>query len=341
MTNNIEFRFRGLPRKGRTAALSILLALVFGTVAVTAQTLNHHLDQVAAADSRLDQNAIFNGYGAGYAHGDRDSISGVNFKPRRDDVFTQGTSGYSSEMGSVQQYQSGFRQAYERGYTDGYNGRDRDLAMMVPPIPSAPGIALERYDGAPNASSRGAYAAAATNGYNAGYKRGAEARGQRASYAYQEDAIYQQATEGYGVDMGGRGEYQSNFRQVYSRGYSDGFNGRAHVSDAGQVYGGDDQPTPTSESTDPIDVTQLAIANGYHHGFERGSSITRAGQTFAYRSQEIYRVGLSGYEPGWDKQSYFKSFRKGYEIGHRDGYRRLARNIVYEGIYAQHVRSTQ
>jgi hypothetical protein len=333
MTNIGDFTYRASAHTGRTAALSVVLVLGFGTVAAEAQTIHDNGDRVAAVSDHLSQNAVYNGYGAGYARGSRDSVSLVGFEPRGDEIFEQGTNGYSAEMGPVVQYRSGFRQAYERGYGDGYHGRGRDLSMVIPPVPSHPGVAIE-------GSGKDVFGAAATNGYNAGYKYGADARRGSGSFAYHDAAIYKNATEGFGVDMGGRIQYQSMFRLLYARGYSDGFNGRMRMENVGLVFGRDERVEPKSAPPEPVDVAQFATATGYHHGYERGISNKRAGQSLAYRSDEAYYEATTGYENGWDKKSYRTAFRSGYLKGYSDGYRRRARNKVYEDVYTQYTPST-
>jgi hypothetical protein len=332
MTRIRDAAYRTLASKGRTAVLAAIFVLGLGPGAVEART-NHQHDHPSAAEGEdLGQTAIYYGYGEGYACGDRDSLSGAEFKPRSGEVFQRGSSGYTAEMGAIGEYQSGFRQAYERGYEDGYHGRDRDLAMMIPPVPNPPGVEPAGFDSH-------AFGAAATNGYNAGYTYGAEARKGGGNFAYHDEEIYKTATQGYSANMGGQSQYQSVFRQVFSRGYSDGFNGRAPTANVGMIHGRDENPQPIPVRTEPIDVAQLAMANGYHEGFESGESNKRAGQSFAYRNDDAYFQGTIGYQPGWDKRIYRTAFRKGYLIGYNDGYRRRSRNSAYEDIYTRHQRS--
>jgi hypothetical protein len=339
MTSINDSATRVIARTVRVAALSAALVFGLGAPAAHSETTQFRDDQKVASGELLDQSASYNGYSEGYARGARDLKSVADFKPQSSEIFQEATSGYSSDLGPLGQYQSSFRSAYERGYSDGYHGRDRTLASMLPPT-SSPPTNEDRgsWSDTETFSTSGSdvYGAAATNGYNAGYKRGAEAKRWGTRSDNDRDETYQTATDGYGVDMGGRSEYQRVFRQVYARGFSDGYDGRPQLSDISQVYSRDGQRDPPLESMSLDDIARVAIANGYHEGFERGTSNKRSGQAVAYRRYGTYQQATIGYDRAWDLQSYQRNFRKGYERGYGDGYGRRSRNNTYEDTYAHH-----
>jgi hypothetical protein len=320
-------------------ALAVALVFGLGAPAAHSETTQFQDEQKTSDSDRLDQTASYNGYNEGYTRGASDLKAVADFEPQNSEAFQQATSGYSSEMGQLGQYQSSFRSAYERGYSDGYHGRERTLASMLPPTPSDPRDENRgNWPDIEEAASSGSdvYGAAATNGYNAGYKRGAEAKRWGVRSDYDRNETYQTATEGYGLDMGGRGEYQRVFRQVYARGFSDGYDGRTQISDISQVYSRDEQRDPPPENMSLGDIAQVGIANGYHAGFARGTSNKRSGQAVAYKHDGSYQQATIGYDRAWDLQSYQRDFRQGYERGYEDGYGRRSRNTTYEDTYTHH-----
>ena len=62
-----------------------------------------------------------NGYRDGVNDGRNDRATGHSFRPTHDDNY-KNAPGYSSSMGSRQQYKDIYRQGYQQGYQQGYNG---------------------------------------------------------------------------------------------------------------------------------------------------------------------------------------------------------------------------
>lgn len=72
--------------------------------------------------SAVAQGAWDQGYRSGYAQGQTDS--GYQYNPTASAVYQNATQGYdSSQFPSLEDYKFNFRQGFEAGYDDGYNGR--------------------------------------------------------------------------------------------------------------------------------------------------------------------------------------------------------------------------
>src|SRR4051812_16346775 len=94
---------------GRVVALGAALAFGVATpTAALAQTSRSNVP-TAARSAFLDRSAVFNGYTTGYARGARDSSSRAGFAPKQGEAFENSTSGYTSDMGPVAEYQTGFQ----------------------------------------------------------------------------------------------------------------------------------------------------------------------------------------------------------------------------------------
>ncbi|HMF54827.1 MAG TPA: hypothetical protein VK619_00585 [Pyrinomonadaceae bacterium] len=70
----------------------------------------------------LRQTALNAGYNNGMQEGRRDRQRGERFEYRDESAFQKGTQDYNSRMGDRALYQQYFREAFARGYQDGYGG---------------------------------------------------------------------------------------------------------------------------------------------------------------------------------------------------------------------------
>ncbi len=61
------------------------------------------------------------GYRDGVAQGEKDRNKGKEFRPRKNDRFEDADHGYHKEFGNKNFYKEQYRQAFIRGYQDGYN----------------------------------------------------------------------------------------------------------------------------------------------------------------------------------------------------------------------------
>ena len=207
-----------------------MLALGLGAPAAHAQTSHDH-DQNAGGGDSLTRTAVYHGYSEGYGRGAADLKSAADFRAQTDEIFLRALTGYTRDMGPVAQYQSAYRQAYAEGYSDGYRGRDCDLAKSRPPSPLEPGSRNEEYGPRSDGLGGTSLGVASAKGYEAGYKQGAEDGKHGLGYGYRDEEVYRAATDGYDPSLGDEKKYQMTFRQIYSRGYSDGFHGRARYTD--------------------------------------------------------------------------------------------------------------
>jgi hypothetical protein len=335
MTAIRESVYRTVARTGCAVAFSAVLAVGLGAPSARAQTSHDH-DRTTTAGEYLVRSASFNGYSDGFDQGARDLKIGPDFKPQFDESFLRAETGYTRDMGPFADYQSAFRQAYSRGYDDAHYSRDRNPAMNLPPAPPEP-LYLAAQSGprteVPGGRSLGV---ASAKGYDAGYMQGAEDRRSGASYGYREETIYRAATDGYHPDLGDETRYQVVFRQIYARGYSDGFNGRARYTDTA-ILAEADHPDQTLPSESRSDVLGIAIASGYHEGFEQGTLDRKAHRSFGYRDYETYRQATTGHDSGRNLEPDYKTtFRQGYAGGYKAGYYGRTRNQIYEDRYDQH-----
>ncbi|HEY0319882.1 MAG TPA: hypothetical protein VGC66_02820 [Pyrinomonadaceae bacterium] len=70
----------------------------------------------------LRQTALNAGYNEGNKEGRKDRSKGKRFDFYGKSEYQKGTKDYSSKLGDKQLYRRYFQQAYENGYTDGFNG---------------------------------------------------------------------------------------------------------------------------------------------------------------------------------------------------------------------------
>jgi hypothetical protein len=69
-----------------------------------------------------DQQARQFGYQDGLAAGRADQMKGHSFKPEDHDLYKNGLHGWSSTLGTKDQFKQLYREAFVKGYEDGYRG---------------------------------------------------------------------------------------------------------------------------------------------------------------------------------------------------------------------------
>jgi len=331
MTPNRKSVFRTVARTGYAVVFSAVLAIGLTAPSARAQT-SHDYDQNAGSEF-LVRSAAFHGYSDGFEQGAKDLKVGPDFKPQFNENFLRAETGYTADMGLFADYQSAFRQGYSRGYEDARSGHDRNPAMNVPPTPPEPNHRGEQYGPRADVPGGNSLGVASAKGYDAGYTQGVDDQRRGGSYEYREQAIYRAATDGYHPDLGDEARYQVVFRQIYARGYSDGFNGRVRYTDTA-VLADDDHPVQTLPTSIRSDVIRVANVSGYHEGFEHGTSDRNARRPFGYRHDEIYLQATAGYDRSWNvERDYQTTFRQGYAVGYKAGYYGRKRNPSYEDQY--------
>jgi len=157
-------------------------------------------------------------------------------------------------------------------------------------------------------------------GYNEGRKDGESdgKRGRSADYDRHED--YRDADDGY------RGGNKNEYRQLFRRGYAEGYNDsyRRYARNAGRpvrpgpppVFGGPGRPGYSSP----------AAANGFRDGLEQGREDARDGDRFDPVRSSRYRSGDHDYNGRYGsrddyRREYRAAFQQGYEQGYRGGRR--------------------
>jgi hypothetical protein len=315
MTTIRECVYRTAVRTGCAVAFSAVLAVGLGAPPARAQT-SHDSDRYATGIDHLTRSTSYNGYTDGFARSAEYLKSGAVFVVLIDLTFLRAESGYTPDMGPFADYQSAFRRAYTRGYSDAHYGRDHDPAMNVSPASPEPG-ALNEGDG-PRTDALGGDSpgVASANGYDAGYEQGAGDSRRGASYAYRENEIYRAATDGYNPALGDETRYQVVFRQTYARGYSDGFNGRAYYTEtAVEAHGrGDrrDHPRAADDSrrrrtVDSNPAVRQAADSGYRNGHERWQYNHQIGARNPNpQDHGAYQFALDGWESKLSDRSAFQ-----------------------------------
>jgi hypothetical protein len=335
MTAIRESAHRTGARIGCAVAFSAVLAIGLGAPSARAQTSHDH-DRNTTAGEYLVRSASFHGYSDGFEQGARDLKIGPDFKPQFDESFLRAEAGYTRDMGPFADYQGAFRQAYARGYDDARAGRDRSPAMNIPPAPPEPDYRGGQYGPRTDVPGGRSLGIASAKGYDAGYVQGTEDKRSGRSYEYREGAIYRAANDGYHPDLGDETRYQVVFRQIYARGYSDGFNGRARYTDTA-ILADEDFPVQTLPTRSRSDILRIANASGYHEGFEHGTLDRKTRRSFGYRNDETYQQATAGYDSGWNvERDYQTTFRDGYAAGYKAAYYGRKRNQSYEDQYNQY-----
>jgi hypothetical protein len=317
MTTIRESLYRTVARTGCAVAFSAVLAVGLGAPSARAQTSHDH-DRSAGGREYLNLSAAYNGYSDGFTRGAEDLKIGPDFKPQHDVTFLRAETGYTSDMGPLGDYQSAFRRAYSRGYADAHSGRERDPGMNLPPSPPEPGT-----PGGPGGSSLSVASAA---GYDSGHAKGIEDRKSGVSYGYREDEIYRRATRGYYPSLGEETRYQMVFRQIYARGYSDGFNGRERYTDTEIAIQTDELvqalPSASRSETDAIPIDSRPSESGYRTGHERGAHDRQIGTTKPNpQGHGAYQFALDGWDSTLgDRSAYQQEYRTSFVRGYDDGF---------------------
>ncbi len=76
----------------------------------------------AARMEHGDNQAQQFGYQDGVAAGRQDAMKGNKFKPEDHDLYKSGTHGWAAELGTKDEFKQLYRQAFIKGYEDGYKG---------------------------------------------------------------------------------------------------------------------------------------------------------------------------------------------------------------------------
>ena len=176
--------------------------------------------------------------------------------------------------------------------------------------------------------------------YGQGLERGVRAgeedsrRGQ--SFLFTDESDYRSADAGYRSQYGPRELYRDEFRRGYEAGYRTGYSRYARGPAQNDPwygdprYGGDPRnPTTPYDPRQPYAGTyqsDLAVANGYNDGYERGLDDGHDRRRKDAIAERDYRGGDRGYEKWYGSKELYKSryrdaFRQGYDRGYDDARR--------------------
>lgn len=175
---------------------------------------------------------------AGYNEGLKDGLAARQRNRRSDygsqSAYRKATKDYSSRLGDRGIYQRYFREAYQTGFSDGFNpqsvgydnrnrGMNRSDNRDWNNNPNRHGRNWDRYESYGGSSDLRQTALNA--GYNEGMKEGRNDRNRNRNDDFRNNSAYQNATTDYSSRLGDRSMYQRYYRAGYENGYYDGLNG--------------------------------------------------------------------------------------------------------------------
>ncbi len=269
-----EITLKTAVRITSVSALAAVIGLGAGLAPASAQSSRKYRDVSPYGNNRsvntsrgdLQRLAIINGYSEGYEEGLRARRDRRNSDFRRTSPYRNGKSGYNRSWNSERDYQTWFRQGFEKGFNDAFYGRARNRGYDRGNGGSYNGGAYGNNGGYYGNSggyygnSGGYYGGnggyygnsgnygysngrgdlsqqevaqrAGQNGYYAGYQRGAYDAQQRNRSNPQGHGAYQFGFDGYDREWGSAQTYQQAYRRAFVSGYHDGFARRANGYDS-------------------------------------------------------------------------------------------------------------
>ena len=225
-----DYFYRAI-RAASVGVLAVALGAGLSLAPAQAQYGSYRDRGVSRAD--LQRIALLNGYADGYEHGvmDRRYRRSSNYRDRNE--YRRATGGYESRWGYAREYQNWFRQAYARGYMDGFNGRTRNRDYDRGRYPSYGGYPGYNNghpyygNGRGDLSPQEVAERASRNGYYAGFQRGQYDAQRRARANPQGHGAYQFAFDGYDREWGSASTYQQYYRRYFVEGYNDAYGRRS------------------------------------------------------------------------------------------------------------------
>ncbi len=165
--------------------------------------------------------AYDNGYNRGYHEGTEEARAGRQADVRRLNEYRDADWGYQSHFGSRDAYRSIFREGFEVGYHDAFEGRENRQVLQ----PTS--VRQERREygyGAWGADrERGPSQIAFNYGYNDGFERGTRAARRHQAFDPDDEGWYRSADRHYDHEYGSRDRYRAAYRDGFLRGYERGY----------------------------------------------------------------------------------------------------------------------
>jgi len=173
-------------------------------------------------------------------------------------------------------------------------------------------------------------------GLERGIRAGEEDSRRNQSFQFTDESDYRSADAGYRSQYGPRELYRDEFRRGYEAGYRTGYSRYARGPNQNDPWYGDPRYSDPRNPSTPYDPRQpyggtyqqrdLAVANGYNDGYERGLDDGHDQRRFDPVGESRYRSGDHGYDRRYGPKDvyemrYRESFRSGYQRGYDDGRR--------------------
>jgi len=264
---------------------------------------------LAHDDREVAQRANQQGYNDGYQHGREDRDRGAGYDYQGDD-YQRADRGYDQNSGDRDQFAAAYREAYQAGYDDGYNGRNQrsDGAYDRGRYGRD-----ERYgrDDRRGGGRYGSNDVAYENGYRDGIDGARSDIRENKRFDYNDHGWYRDADHGYFRGYGNKESYRQQYRQGYEAGYREGFGQQA--PGYGRVRYGNGRRGNFDAAYSAGYEDGIVGAREDMHG-RNSSDPTRHGW---------YKEANRGYDGRYGSpQDYKERYRQGYIAGYNDTYRR-------------------
>jgi len=246
-----ELTLKQAARIASVTALAATIALGAGLVTATAQPRKYrdvYGNGRGASSNRgdLQRIAMSNGYSAGFQEGLRARSDRRHSDFRRSSPYKSARGGYNRGWNIERDYQSWFRQGFERGFNDAFYGRSNNggygnsggyYGNSGGYYGNGGGYYGGGYgydNGRGDLSQQEVAQRGAQSGYYAGLQRGQYDAYQRNSPNPQGHGAYQFGFDGYDREWGSASTYQQSYRSAFVRGYQEGYGRRGGYGSYGR-----------------------------------------------------------------------------------------------------------
>jgi hypothetical protein len=191
----------------------------------------------------------------------------------------------------------------------------RALALTAAVGLSAPALAAAQPQWGPST-----FDPAYNEGYERGYRAGADDLRRRDRYDFTDEGDYRNGERGYRSQYGSRDRYRSAFRQAFQDGYRAGYGNYAYGP------GRTTLPPWSAGRGRGVGRYDSAYEIGFNDGYEAGINDARGRRRYDPISEGRYRSADRGYERYYGtreayKIGYREAFKQGYNRGYQDARR--------------------
>ncbi len=266
------------------------------------------------------------GYTDGMEHGRVDRSQGVssNF---RDENYKRGDHGYSSDMGSRDQYKQAYRSAYEQGYNDGYTGNNQNGGIYN----GGRGNRDHHHGRRGNGSySNGSYGnngsttsrAASQLGYRDGvwYAQQDMAKGRREDPSHAKG--YKDADHGY-TSSYNREEFKQAYRQAFIQGYQQTAGGNVNGNNGDYDNDGDNHNGSYGNGSFGnnngygSETSRVAADIGYRDGVWYAQQDLAKGRQQDPSQAKGYKDADHGYTSSYKREEFKQAYRQAFTQGYQ------------------------